>query len=182
MIQEAPDSSQGRHIHKVTVRLLPLWPDRPGLWFPQAEAKFNLASVTSDMTKYNYVVPHLEQTCGHGRGHLPFTSGERALHHPQGWDSASVIITWSTSPPAPNPRRDGPQAVPVLTPLGRAWRRTCQKISWEAYGPAVYQATSRPYWLAKPRATWTPPHNWPTGSRKLLRFPPQHIVRSAEEK
>jgi hypothetical protein len=59
-MQEAPDSSQGGHIHRVTVRLPPFWPDRPRLWFAQAEAQFNLASVPSETTKFNYVVSQLE--------------------------------------------------------------------------------------------------------------------------
>lgn len=42
------------------MRLPPFWPDRPGLWFAQAEAQFNLASVTSETTKFNYVVSQLE--------------------------------------------------------------------------------------------------------------------------
>ena len=67
-----------------TVRLSPLWSDRPGLRFAEAEAQFSLASVTSDMTKYNYVVSQLEYTCGRSRENLPFTSGDRALHHTQG--------------------------------------------------------------------------------------------------
>ena len=59
-MQEAPDSSQGGHIHRATVRLPPFWPDRPGLWFAQAEAQFSFASVTSEKTKFNCVVSQLE--------------------------------------------------------------------------------------------------------------------------
>jgi len=63
IMQEDPDSSQGGHIHRATVRLPPFWPDKPGLWFAQAEAQFSLASVTSETTKFNYVVSRLE--CRH---------------------------------------------------------------------------------------------------------------------
>ena len=59
-MQEAPDSSEGGHIHRPAVRLPTFWPDRPGLWFAQAEAHFNLASVTSEKTKFNYVISQLE--------------------------------------------------------------------------------------------------------------------------
>jgi hypothetical protein len=59
-MQEAPDSSQGGLIHRAAVRLPPFCPDRPGLWFAQAEAQFNLASVTSEKTKFNYVISQLE--------------------------------------------------------------------------------------------------------------------------
>jgi hypothetical protein len=34
------------------VRLPPFWPDRPGLWFA--------ANVTSEMTKFNYIISQLE--------------------------------------------------------------------------------------------------------------------------
>ena len=60
IMQEAPDSSEGGHIHRPAVRLPPFWPDRPGLWFAQAEAQFNLVSVTSGKTKFNYVISQLQ--------------------------------------------------------------------------------------------------------------------------
>jgi hypothetical protein len=59
-MQETPDSSQGGYTHRPAVRLPPFWPDRPGLWFAQAEAQFNLAAVTSERTKFNYVISQLE--------------------------------------------------------------------------------------------------------------------------
>ena len=57
---EDPDSSQGGPIHRSTVRLPPFWPDRPGLWFTQAEGQFELASVNRERTKFNYVISQLE--------------------------------------------------------------------------------------------------------------------------
>jgi len=42
------------------VRLPPFWPDRPGLWFAQAEGQFELSSATSERTKFNYVISQLE--------------------------------------------------------------------------------------------------------------------------
>jgi hypothetical protein len=59
-MQEAPDSSQGGYVHRPAVRLPPFWPDRPGLWFATAEAQFDLASVTSEKTKFTYVISQLE--------------------------------------------------------------------------------------------------------------------------
>jgi hypothetical protein len=41
----------------VDVRLPPFW---PGIWFAQAEAQFALAPVTSEKTKFNYVISQLE--------------------------------------------------------------------------------------------------------------------------
>jgi hypothetical protein len=41
--------------------LPPFWPDRPAVCFTQAEAQFELASITRQRTKYNYVVSQLNQ-------------------------------------------------------------------------------------------------------------------------
>jgi hypothetical protein len=59
-MQEAPVSYQGGYIHRPAVHLPPFWPDRPGLWVATAEAQFYLASVTSEKTKFNYVISQLE--------------------------------------------------------------------------------------------------------------------------
>ena len=56
-MQETPDSSEGGHVYRPVVRLPPFW---PGLWFTQAEAQFALANVTSDRTKFIYVISQLE--------------------------------------------------------------------------------------------------------------------------
>ena len=57
---ENPDSSQGGHIYRSVVRLPPFWPDRPGLWFAQAEVQYELSSVTIERTKFSYVISQLE--------------------------------------------------------------------------------------------------------------------------
>jgi hypothetical protein len=36
--------------------LPPLWNTKPELWFAIAEAKFNLASITQEKTKYHHVL------------------------------------------------------------------------------------------------------------------------------
>jgi hypothetical protein len=59
-MQEVLDNSQGGYIHRPAVCLPPFWPDRPGLWFATVEAQFDLASVTSEKTKFNYVISQLE--------------------------------------------------------------------------------------------------------------------------
>jgi len=33
-------------VFRVTVRLPPFWPNRPAIWFAQAEVQFELASIT----------------------------------------------------------------------------------------------------------------------------------------
>ena len=58
--QESSDSSHGAPFKRTAVRLPPFWPDRPALWFAQAEAQFELAALTSERTKLNYLISHLD--------------------------------------------------------------------------------------------------------------------------
>ena len=46
---------------RIAVRLHPFWPDRPAIWFAQAESQFELAAITRQRTKFNYVVAQLNQ-------------------------------------------------------------------------------------------------------------------------
>lgn len=62
-MQEAADSSQSRPVYRVALRLPPFWLDRPALWFAQAEAQFELASIISEKTKCKQVISHLD--CRH---------------------------------------------------------------------------------------------------------------------
>ena len=48
-------------VYRVAVRLPPFWSDRPALWFAQAEAQFEIAAVTRQRTKFNFVVSQLHQ-------------------------------------------------------------------------------------------------------------------------
>ena len=58
---EPADDSLGAGLYRVAVRLPPFWPDRPALWFAQAEAQFDLAGITRQRTKFNHVVSQLHQ-------------------------------------------------------------------------------------------------------------------------
>jgi hypothetical protein len=44
----------------VAVCLPPFWPDQPAVWFAQAETQFELAAITSERTKFNYVISQLD--------------------------------------------------------------------------------------------------------------------------
>jgi len=58
---EPNDETQSLLVHKVAVNLPPFWPDQPAVWFAQAEAQFELAAITSQRMKFNYVVSQLNQ-------------------------------------------------------------------------------------------------------------------------
>lgn len=48
------------NINRVSVKLPVFWPDKPAVWFAQAEAQFSVAGITQDATKYAYVVSQLD--------------------------------------------------------------------------------------------------------------------------
>lgn len=47
-------------INRVAVKLPPFWAERPNLWFSQVDSQFAIAGITSDNTKFNYVVAQLD--------------------------------------------------------------------------------------------------------------------------
>ncbi|PNF14234.1 hypothetical protein B7P43_G12202 [Cryptotermes secundus] len=46
---------------RIAVRLPPFWAERPAVWFAQAEAQFTLAGISSEQTKFCYVISQLDQ-------------------------------------------------------------------------------------------------------------------------
>lgn len=54
------DANPGREVHRVSVRVPPFWPDEPALWFSQLEQQFILSRVTTDDTKFSYLVSNLD--------------------------------------------------------------------------------------------------------------------------
>lgn len=47
-------------VNRVSIRVPPFWPDRPGLWFASLEAQFHINGITQEMTKYYYAVSQLD--------------------------------------------------------------------------------------------------------------------------
>ncbi|XP_059810283.1 uncharacterized protein LOC132383399 [Hypanus sabinus] len=48
-------------VHAVSLKLPGFWTQRPDLWFQQAEAQFHVRQITSEDTRYYYVVGSLDQ-------------------------------------------------------------------------------------------------------------------------
>ncbi|XP_059805130.1 uncharacterized protein LOC132380394 [Hypanus sabinus] len=48
-------------VHAVSLKLPGFWTQRPDLWFQQAEAQFHIRQITSEDTRYYYVVSSLDQ-------------------------------------------------------------------------------------------------------------------------
>jgi hypothetical protein len=55
------DVSQHTEKSRMAVRLPPFWAERPAVWFAQAEAQFSLAGISSERTKFHYVISQLDQ-------------------------------------------------------------------------------------------------------------------------
>jgi hypothetical protein len=56
-----PAESSPAEVSRVAVRLPPFWPERPALWFAQAEAQFFLAGISSEKTKFFHAISQLDQ-------------------------------------------------------------------------------------------------------------------------
>lgn len=48
------------YISRVSVKVPPFWAEQPEIWFVQIESQFSINSITSDQTKFNTVVGHME--------------------------------------------------------------------------------------------------------------------------
>ena len=44
----------------VSMKLPPFWPDKTRLWFAQAEAQFTIKKITTEQTKFAYIVTMLD--------------------------------------------------------------------------------------------------------------------------
>jgi len=56
---DTTDETVNSAVYRVSVRLPHFWSDRPAVWFAQAESQFELAAITRQRTKFNYVVSQL---------------------------------------------------------------------------------------------------------------------------
>ena len=59
--QDALPADSRANLFRVGVRIPPSCPDRPALWFAQIEGQFVLSGITSDSTKFYYILAQLER-------------------------------------------------------------------------------------------------------------------------
>jgi hypothetical protein len=61
-----PDVMEGENcsnadVARVAVRLPSFWANRPASWFTQAEAQFNLAGISNELTQFYHVISQLDE-------------------------------------------------------------------------------------------------------------------------
>lgn len=54
------DADAGTEVLRVGVKVPPFWPEEPTLWFAQVESQFMLSRITTDETKFCYLVAQLD--------------------------------------------------------------------------------------------------------------------------
>lgn len=59
-INNGPQNATSNNVERVSVKVPPFWKADPRLWFIQLEAQFDLASITTDSTRYNYVLSAID--------------------------------------------------------------------------------------------------------------------------
>ncbi|XP_041982767.1 uncharacterized protein LOC121735862 [Aricia agestis] len=57
---DAQGPDVGGEVLRVGIRLTPFWPEEPALWLTQVESQFVLSRITSDETKFYYLISQLD--------------------------------------------------------------------------------------------------------------------------
>lgn len=60
MSKQDTSINEKQGVFRVGVRVPPFWPEKPEIWFAQIEGQFHISNITSDLTKYYYIISNLE--------------------------------------------------------------------------------------------------------------------------
>lgn len=83
LIASPSHSQPTSQVSAVALKLPTFWTSRPEIWFTQVEAQFATRQITSDETKFNYVVAALDNTTA--------AEVESLLHHPPSTDRYQAL-------------------------------------------------------------------------------------------
>lgn len=60
-MQGETDSTETRlEVNRVSIKIPPFWSEKPEIWFYQVEAQFTINKISTEETKFNYLVSQLE--------------------------------------------------------------------------------------------------------------------------
>jgi len=93
-MMDTTDETVSSAVYRFAVRLPPIWPDRPAVWFAQAKAQFELASIKIQRTKFNYVVSLLNQ---HQAADVEVIISSAPVHEPSNRLKAELVRRFSIS-------------------------------------------------------------------------------------
>ena len=93
-MMDTTDETSSSEAYRVPIHLPPFWPDRPAVWFTQAEAQLKLVAITHQQTKFNYVVSQLNQQQVAKVEDIITSPPE---HEPYDWLKAELVCWLSTS-------------------------------------------------------------------------------------
>jgi hypothetical protein len=167
---EPADETASSAVHRVAVRLPTFRPDRPAVWFAQAEVQFELAAITRQRTKFNYVVSQLNQQQAAEIEDIITSPPE---HEPYDRLKAELVRRLSTSREQRVRQLLSHEEMDDRKPSQFLRHLTFQTIFFAPFGPAVYHHTYKRYLPVRLRAVLTQP---PTSRTKFSRsLPSKHL-------
>ena len=91
---EPADETHSPEVYRVAVCQPPFWPEWPAIWFTQAETQFQLAAITCQQTKFNYMISQLNQQQAAEVEDIITSLPE---HEPNDWLKVELVRRLSTS-------------------------------------------------------------------------------------
>jgi hypothetical protein len=136
------------------VRLPPFCPDRPAVWFAQAEAQFELSAITRQQTTINYMVSQVNQRQVAEVEDIITLPPE---HKPYDRLNAELVCRFFSSRQRRVRQLLSHGEIGVRNPSQflrhlKGLAQTSQRISFSPSGPAHSHRTCKPYLPARLRA------------------------------